>query len=130
MGELALLQDLNDQKYEFTKLMIRVGNGPKGDDKYWVRMRNELLWLRSWGAEELSEGANGEGADTEKGRGIFGQLAKEYVETEILKALLANTRTSLFNVPIGNRHSYLSRLHTGTLNIRDLVGSHTLQEAS
>ena len=86
-GELALLQDARDQKNEFEKLMICVSNGPKGDDKYWVKMRNELLWLRSWGAEELSEGQ-----DMTYGRGIFGRVPKEVLEAEFLKSLLANTR--------------------------------------
>ncbi|KAF4635035.1 hypothetical protein G7Y89_g3069 [Cudoniella acicularis] len=90
MGELALLQDEREQQLEFTKLMLHVGNGPKGDDKYWVRKRNELLWLRSWGTEELSEGA-----DATTGRGIFGALAKDYVEAELLKILLTNTRYTL-----------------------------------
>jgi protein transport protein SEC39 len=88
-GELVLLQDETDQKNELTRLMLCIVNGPKEDDKYWIRVRNELLWLRSWGAEELSEGA-----DATTGRGIFGKLSKELVEAEILKTLLKNTRQS------------------------------------
>jgi hypothetical protein len=86
-GELALLQDEREQRAELLKLIYSIGNGPKGDDKYWVRMRNEILWLRSWGAEELWEGADGS-----QGRGVFGKTKKEFVEAELLKALLANTR--------------------------------------
>jgi hypothetical protein len=86
-GELALLQDERAQKREFEKLMIYVNNGPKGDDKYWMRMRNEILWLRSWGAEELSEGG-----DMTYGKGIFGMVPKEGLEAEFLKSLLSNTR--------------------------------------
>lgn len=86
-GELVFLQDERDQKFLFSKLMSRIGDGPKSDDKYWVKIRNEILWLRSWGAEELFEGT-----DAVKGKGVFGQLPKESVEAEILKALLANTR--------------------------------------
>jgi hypothetical protein len=67
--------------------MSKIGDGPKSDDKYWVKIRNEILWLRSWGAEELSEGT-----DALKGKGVFGQLPKEFIEAELLKALLANTR--------------------------------------
>jgi hypothetical protein len=86
-GELVFLQDERDQKFLFSKLMSRIGDGPKSDDKYWVKLRNEVLWLRSWGAEELSEGT-----DSIKGKGVFGQLSKEFIEAELLKALLANTR--------------------------------------
>jgi protein transport protein SEC39 len=85
-GELALLQDEREQTYEAQRLIHKIGNGPKGDDKHWTRMRNEILWLRDWGAEEVSEGANGP-----YGRGIFGKVGKDFLETEILKALLTNT---------------------------------------
>jgi hypothetical protein len=88
-GELALLQDEREQTYEAQRLIHKIGNGPKGDDKYWIRMRNEILWLRDWGAEELSEGVNGS-----QGRGVFVKVRKDFLETEILKALLANTRQS------------------------------------
>ncbi|KAH8663535.1 Sec39 domain-containing protein [Tricladium varicosporioides] len=91
VGELALLQEAREQRFLFTRLMLHVGNGPKGDDKYWVRKRNEILWLRSWGAEEISE----EGTDTPTGKGIFGKLSKDYIEAEILKLLLGNTRYDL-----------------------------------
>ena len=86
-GELVLLQDERDQKLLFSKLMSRIGDGPKSDDKYWVKVRNEILWLRSWGAEELLEGT-----ESANGKGVFGQLPRESIEAELLKALLANTR--------------------------------------
>jgi protein transport protein SEC39 len=86
-GELALLQDEREQTYEFQRLIHKLGNGPKGDDKYWTRLRNELLWLRDWGADELSGGAEGS-----QGRGIFGKVRRDFLETEMLKTLLSNTR--------------------------------------
>ncbi|TVY89560.1 hypothetical protein LAWI1_G002834 [Lachnellula willkommii] len=86
-GELALLQNEQEQGFTLSRLMMSIVNGPKEDDKYWIRVRNELLWLRSWGAEELSEGA-----DATKGRGILGKLSQYLIETEILKTLLKNTR--------------------------------------
>ena len=57
-------------------------NGHVSDDKYWLRIRNELLWLRSWGAEELAEGA-----DVGRGKGIFRENSKAFIEVELLKAL-------------------------------------------
>ena len=92
-GELAIIQDEHEQKLAFTKLMHHFANGPKGDDKYWIRTRNEILWLRGWGAEELTEIS-----DAVKGRGIFGQLPKEFVEVEVLKSLLTNTRESFYKI--------------------------------
>ena len=86
-GELVFLQDELDQKFLFSKLMSRLGDGPKSDDKYWTKIRNEILWLRSWGADELFEGT-----ESVSGRGAFGQLPRESIEAELLKAFLANTR--------------------------------------
>jgi len=86
-GELVFLQDELDQKFLFSKLMSRLGDGPKSDDKYWTKIRNEILWLRSWGADEPFEGP-----ESVKGKGVFGQLPRESIEAELLKALLTNTR--------------------------------------
>lgn len=86
-GELAFLQDEREQKAEATKFIHSLSNnGPKSDDKYWIRARNELLWLRDWGAEEA------EASPDAQSRGVFGQLKKEFLEIECLKAFLSNTR--------------------------------------
>jgi hypothetical protein len=86
-GELALLQDERDQKSEAAKLIHTLSNnGPKSDDRYWIKARNDILWLRDWGSEE--EGTS----PGQQLKGVFGQLKREYLEVEILKALLANTR--------------------------------------
>jgi hypothetical protein len=107
-GTLVCLQDEDEQRNYFLMLMNRIAHGPKEDDKYWIRMRNELLWLRSWDEEEpsspLTSGA--------KGRGIFGCLPKEFIETELLKALLSNTR--MFKHPqisIANDHHQVILWH-------------------
>ncbi|KAI1759924.1 secretory pathway Sec39 [Hypoxylon sp. FL1150] len=89
-GELALLQDEREQKAEATKFIHSLSNnGPKSDDKYWIRARNELLWLRDWGAEEAQDTWD------IQAQGIFGQLKKEFLEVECLRAFLSNTRYSL-----------------------------------
>ncbi|KAI0532966.1 Sec39 domain-containing protein [Xylaria digitata] len=89
-GELAFLQDEREQKAEAIRLIRSLSTQePKNDDKYWIRARNELLWLRDWGAEEVYDSAD------IHIHGIFGQLKKEFLEIECLKAFLANTRYSL-----------------------------------
>jgi len=86
-GELALLQDEREQKEEAIKLINALANnGPKTDDKFWIKARNEILWLKDWGAEDNSS------ASEPRTRGIFGQVKREFLEIELLKALLANTR--------------------------------------
>lgn len=86
-GELTLLQDERDQKSEASKLIHALENsGPKIDDKSWIKARNDIMWLRDWGSEE--KGASPE----QQLKGVFGQLKREFLEVEVLKALLANTR--------------------------------------
>jgi protein transport protein SEC39 len=117
-GELVLLQDEREQTFEFQRLIHKLGNGPKGDDKYWTRVRNELLWLRDWGEDELSGGTEGS-----QGRGVFGKVRKDFLETEMLKALLANTRKfTLLQDRIAS-YSSLSphRLYPSKIHLRDLT---------
>ncbi|KAL2197477.1 Sec39 domain-containing protein [Corynascus similis CBS 632.67] len=88
-GELALLRDEREQKAEAAKLIHSLSNnGPKTDDKFWIKARNEILWLRDWGAED---GWSAEGTPC----GIFGQVKRDFLEVEILRALLSNTRYTL-----------------------------------
>jgi hypothetical protein len=111
-GELVFLQDERDQKFLFSKLMSRIGDGPKSDDKYWMKVRNEILWLRSWGAEELLEGT-----ESGNGKGVFGQLPRESIEAELLKALLTNTRKFLFDVVDIQFLIDSSRLYSCAINL-------------
>lgn len=86
-GELALLQDEREQKTEFLKLIHTISErGPNSDDKFWIKARNEMLWLRDWGAEEEASSGGEEYCS-----GIFGRLKSDFVEVEMLKALLAHT---------------------------------------
>ncbi|KAH8652457.1 Sec39 domain-containing protein [Xylariales sp. PMI_506] len=90
-GELAFLQDEREQQAEAVKLINTLrNNAPKTDDKYWIRARNELLWLRDWGAEEVAESS-----EDIRIQGVFGQLKKPFLEVECLKAFLASGRYSL-----------------------------------
>ncbi|KAK3491413.1 secretory pathway protein Sec39-domain-containing protein [Neurospora crassa] len=90
VGELALLQDEREQKAEALKLIHALTNqGPKTDDKFWMKARDEVLWLRDWGAEDAW------GATDSRPKGIFSQLKKEFLEVEFLKALLTNARYAL-----------------------------------
>ncbi|KAH9910053.1 secretory pathway protein Sec39 [Xylariomycetidae sp. FL2044] len=89
-GELAFLQDEREQHVEATRFLHSLGgSGPKSDDMFWIRARNELLWLRDWGAEEAGDVAS------VQARGVFGQLPRKFIEVECLKAFLSNTRYSL-----------------------------------
>ncbi|PSR80592.1 Sec39 domain-containing protein [Coniella lustricola] len=91
-GELAILQDEREQKAEFSKLIHTISErGSNTEDKFWIKTRNELLWLRDWGADEdeTSLDAN------EEHSAVFGRLKKEFIEVEVLKALLAHTQQPL-----------------------------------
>ncbi|TLS30332.1 hypothetical protein PpBr36_02420 [Pyricularia pennisetigena] len=90
-ADLCLMQNERDQKAEAMKLIHAVcgGNALKSDDKYWIRARNEISWLRDWGAEEYGAPSSVDGC------GVFGRVNREFLEIEILKGLLNNTRYSL-----------------------------------
>ncbi|KAK4041694.1 Sec39 domain-containing protein [Parachaetomium inaequale] len=88
-GELALLRDEREQKAEAAKLIHSISNnGPKTDDKFWLKARNEILWLRDWGTEDSWSSAG-------PPCGIFGQVKRDFLEVEFLRALLSNTRLTL-----------------------------------
>ncbi|KAA8567526.1 hypothetical protein MFRU_048g00250 [Monilinia fructicola] len=89
-GELALLQDEREQMIAFRGFTSAFSHRPGNDDRFWIKVRNELLWLRSWGAEELEDIP-----DTSHGRGVFGRLSKEFIEVEVFKVLLANAKYAL-----------------------------------
>ncbi|CAK7228728.1 hypothetical protein SCUCBS95973_006979 [Sporothrix curviconia] len=91
-GELAVLQNEREQKAEAAKVIHWVAsNGSRTDDRYWIKARNEVLWLRDWGADD--DWGAAQAAPT--GNGVFGQVKREFIEVEFLKAMLANTRIDL-----------------------------------
>jgi hypothetical protein len=105
-GELALLRDERDQKAEAAKLIHSISNnGPKTDDKFWLKARNEILWLRDWGAED-SWSSGGTPC------GIFSQVKRDFLEVELLRALLANTRR--YAVALAANDTDQRRLHSRT----------------
>ncbi|KAF7540240.1 hypothetical protein G7Z17_g12239 [Cylindrodendrum hubeiense] len=85
-GDLAFIQDPREQKGELIRLIRNLSANPsKTDDAYWIRARNEILWLHHWGSA-YSPSAVG------AIRGVFGTVSAEYIEMEILKALLSSSR--------------------------------------
>ncbi|KAL6788424.1 Sec39 domain-containing protein [Trichoderma sp. SZMC 28012] len=89
-GDLAFIQDLREQKGEIAKLIRSASTQVQGDeDRYWSQVRDRLLWLNNWGSEEDQHG------NAEAIRGIIGAVPREFIETEILKALLSNSRYTL-----------------------------------
>lgn len=87
---LALQKDEYLQKILLNKLMVSFSYKSKDGDEFFTMVRKELLWLRSWGAKQLS---NERGL--ESGIGILGQLSKEFIEIEFLKVLLLNARYNI-----------------------------------
>lgn len=87
-GDLAFIQDLREQKGEIAKLIRNASTQVHGDeDRYWSQVRDRLLWLNTWGSDEDQPG------NSEAVRGITGTVPREFIETEILKTLLSNSRT-------------------------------------
>lgn len=85
-GDFTFLQDQREQKGEITKLIRSASAQVHGDgDRYWSQVRDKLLWLNTWGVE-------GDQSTNTETRGMLGAVPKEFVETEILKALLSSSR--------------------------------------
>ncbi|OSZ99966.1 hypothetical protein A9Z42_0010510 [Trichoderma parareesei] len=88
-GDLTFIQDQREQKGEITKLIRSASAQVHGDeDRYWSQVRDKLLWLNTWGVD-------GHQSTDPETRGMLGAVPKEFVETEILKALLSSSRYSL-----------------------------------
>lgn len=110
-GELALMQQAWAQKEELKHLLSVHNSHGSRDDKYWIKTRNGILWLKNWGFDEVGPG-----------RGPFGQIAKEEIEVLILKTLLSNSRRPQF-------HSWISsssnnyRCHSCSVYISKFIGS-------
>lgn len=88
-GQLVLLQDEHDQHALLNSILAKIATGPKGDDKYWIHCRHEILWLHNWGRR-----INSDDQETYSG-GLLGAIRKDYIEIEMLKLFLANTRKYL-----------------------------------
>lgn len=85
-GDLLFLGDTRDQKAELSRLLRVVADrSPRDDDSYWIRSRNIILWLFSWRGITEVENAS------KYGRGPLGMIPREYIETEILMAMLSKS---------------------------------------
>ncbi|KAI9155291.1 Protein transport protein sec39 [Paramyrothecium foliicola] len=86
-GDLTFLQDGREQKAELSKLIRAIATrAPRNDDEYWLRARRELLWLQNWGSTDNTDNV---------GKGLFSAITRTHIETELLKALLSNSRFAL-----------------------------------
>lgn len=87
-GDLVFLKDKREQKNELTRLIRAISNGAvRTGDEHWIQHRREILWLHSWGNK-------GEPESLTYTFGIFSMLSLQEIETEILRALLSDTRKS------------------------------------
>lgn len=108
-GDLVFIQDPGEQKGELTRLLRNLSaNLSKTDDACWIRARNEILWLQNWGS---ANSTNSVGSI----QGVFGTMSATYIEMEILKALLSNSRTSLLSTICGTMLMTLIRLYPCTI---------------
>ncbi|SZF01455.1 unnamed protein product [Blumeria hordei] len=89
-AEIYLQKNGQLQSVLFHEFMDQTCKRSKDDDKYWIRKRNEIQWLRNWGINDINEFSS-----PKSGLGIFGQLPREVIEAEFLKILLSNGRYSL-----------------------------------
>ncbi|RGP72845.1 transport sec39 [Fusarium longipes] len=87
-GDLVFIQDQQEQKSQLGRFIRNLPTRASDDDDFWVRARQEIIWLHSWGNKPGSNPG-------ETFQGIFNNVALEFIETELLKALLSRSRYSL-----------------------------------
>ncbi|KAF4469310.1 transport sec39 [Fusarium albosuccineum] len=107
-GDLVFIRDLREQKSELGRLVRTLSaRAPKNDDEFWIQARKEILWLHNWGNEPGS---------VQDGfiQGIFSDCSTEFVETELLKALLSSGRYAL-------ARSLYEEAPTQPLSVSDLL---------
>ncbi|KAM0517832.1 hypothetical protein ACHAPE_004810 [Trichoderma viride] len=99
-GDLAFVQDQREQKGEIAKLIRSASTRIQGDeDQYWSQVRDKILWLNTWGISKDQP------ASYEAIRGIAGTVSTDFIETEMLKALLSNSRYALAKSIYEDGHS-------------------------
>lgn len=103
-GDLAFIQDQQEQKSQIGRLIRNLPTRASDDDGFWIRARKEILWLHGWGNSPKSTG-------DQTLQGIFGNVTLEFVETELLKAMLSRSR-------MYNEYVYMAKLHLTRLRIR------------
>ncbi|KAF5236180.1 hypothetical protein FANTH_11370 [Fusarium anthophilum] len=87
-GDLAFIQDQQEQKSQIGRLIRNLPTRASEDDGFWIRARKEILWLHGWGNSPKVTG-------DETLQGIFGNVTLEFIETELLKAMLSRSRYNL-----------------------------------
>ncbi|KAF5621219.1 transport sec39 [Fusarium sp. NRRL 52700] len=87
-GDLAFIQDQQEQISQIGRLIRNLPTRASDDDGFWIQARNEILWLHGWGTSPKS---TGDGTL----QGIFGNVTLEFIETELLKAMLSRSRYNL-----------------------------------
>ncbi|KAF5586229.1 transport sec39 [Fusarium subglutinans] len=87
-GDLAFIQDQQEQKSQISRLIRNLPTRASEDDGFWIRARKEILWLHGWGNSPKATG-------DETLQGIFGNVTLEFIETELLKAMLSHSRYNL-----------------------------------
>ncbi|KAM0500326.1 hypothetical protein ACHAP8_004857 [Fusarium lateritium] len=87
-GDLAFIQDQQEQKSQLGRFVRNLPTRASDDDDFWVRARQEILWLHSWGNKP---GSVQDGTF----QGVLGNVTLEFIETELLKAMLSRSRYSL-----------------------------------
>lgn len=109
-GDLAFIQDQQEQKSQLGRFVRNLPTRASDDDDFWVRARQEILWLYSWGNKPTS-------VQDGTFQGVFGNVTLEFIETEILKGLLSRSRTSGWH---GFSHSNLTtfRLFSSEVSLR------------
>ncbi|KAL5627519.1 hypothetical protein BROUX41_003672 [Berkeleyomyces rouxiae] len=82
IGDLVFFADSHSQQILASRYISLIANRTShSQETEWIKAREELMWLRSWGNET-----------TDHPIGVFGSVNKQFIESEFLKTLLGLTR--------------------------------------
>ena len=89
-SHICLFGTEHEQMMELRRTLYKL-KSERMDDKVWISVRRQLLWMHDW--EKQS------GSSTAEPRGVFSKLPKAELENEILRALLdGGCYTLAFNI--------------------------------
>ncbi|KAI9806330.1 MAG: hypothetical protein M1825_006445 [Sarcosagium campestre] len=92
VADLQLQANAQSQKQMLQKLIQFISGAPKSDSRFWLKARDDLLWLYSW---QNQGSRDDEQVDSPRGKGILGLVGRPLLEREFLKALLARSEWHL-----------------------------------
>ncbi|KAI9679852.1 MAG: hypothetical protein M1817_004866 [Caeruleum heppii] len=93
-AQLCLAADAASQRRELQSLVRSISSGQRRDDE-WLSIREQLIWLRTWGTQKPCQGPLAPDSAPHLAPGIFNRVEEAFMEKDIFTILLRNARFRL-----------------------------------